>query len=243
MYAKWIQSLARSADPDQPVGQRRALGEGDASVPAHHRVPLAGRAHRARDRGGGRSGDADDPRSLRRGVPRRCWRCRSSRDARARARNSPARCATYSIEALMGDGRALQAGTSHNLGQNFAKAFDITFQARDKSVQHVWGTSWGVTTRLVGAVDHGARRRQRPGAAAARSRPTRWSSCRSAARTGARPCCRARRRFNRSWLPPVSVSRSTIATSGRAGNSRNGNCAACRCASRSVRRTSRNRRC
>ena len=52
----------------------------------------------------------------------------------------------------MGDGRALQAGTSHNLGQNFAKAFDITFQARDKTVQHVWGTSWGVTTRLVGAV-------------------------------------------------------------------------------------------
>src|SRR4051812_47244035 len=59
---------------------------------------------------------------------------------------------TYSIEALMGDGRALQAGTSHNLGQNFARAFDITFQARDKSVQHVWGTSWGMTTRLVGAV-------------------------------------------------------------------------------------------
>src|SRR5438270_5034422 len=52
---------------------------------------------------------------------------------------------TYSIEALMGDGRALQAGTSHNLGQNFAKAFDITFQARDKSVQHVWCTSWGVS--------------------------------------------------------------------------------------------------
>ena len=59
---------------------------------------------------------------------------------------------TYSIEALMGDGRALQAGTSHNLGQNFAKAFDITFQGRDKAVQHVWGTSWGVSTRLVGGV-------------------------------------------------------------------------------------------
>ncbi|HZR22544.1 MAG TPA: proline--tRNA ligase [Vicinamibacterales bacterium] len=59
---------------------------------------------------------------------------------------------TYSIEALMGDGRALQAGTSHNLGQNFAKAFDIKFQARDKSVQYVWGTSWGVTTRLVGGL-------------------------------------------------------------------------------------------
>ena len=59
---------------------------------------------------------------------------------------------TYSIEALMGDGRALQAGTSHDLGQNFAKAFDITFQARDKTVQHVWGTSWGVSTRLVGGL-------------------------------------------------------------------------------------------
>src|SRR3954463_3949906 len=59
---------------------------------------------------------------------------------------------TYSIEALMGDGRARQAGTSPNRGQNFAKAFDITFQARDKSVQHVWGTSWGMTTRLIGAV-------------------------------------------------------------------------------------------
>ena len=59
---------------------------------------------------------------------------------------------TYSVEALMGDGRALQAGTSHNLGQNFAKVFDITFQARDKSVQHVWQTSWGMTTRLIGAV-------------------------------------------------------------------------------------------
>ena len=59
---------------------------------------------------------------------------------------------TYSIEALMGDARALQAGTSHHLGQNFAKVFDITFQARDKSVQHVWQTSWGLSTRLVGGV-------------------------------------------------------------------------------------------
>jgi prolyl-tRNA synthetase len=59
---------------------------------------------------------------------------------------------TYSIEALMGDGRALQAGTSHNLGQNFAKAFEIQFQGRDKQMQHVWTTSWGVSTRLVGGV-------------------------------------------------------------------------------------------
>jgi len=59
---------------------------------------------------------------------------------------------TYSIEALMGDGRALQAATSHNLGQNFAKAFGIQFQARDKSLQYIWGTSWGITTRLIGGV-------------------------------------------------------------------------------------------
>lgn len=59
---------------------------------------------------------------------------------------------TYSIEAMMGDGRALQAGTSHHLGQNFAKAFDITFQARDKTLQHAWTTSWGVSTRLIGGL-------------------------------------------------------------------------------------------
>ena len=52
----------------------------------------------------------------------------------------------------MGDGRALQAGTSHNLGQNFAKAFDIQFQGRDKTLQHAWTTSWGVSTRLIGGV-------------------------------------------------------------------------------------------
>jgi prolyl-tRNA synthetase len=59
---------------------------------------------------------------------------------------------TYTIEALMGDGRALQAGTSHNLGQNFAKAFGIQFQGRDKTLQHAWTTSWGMTTRLIGGV-------------------------------------------------------------------------------------------
>ena len=75
---------------------------------------------------------------------------------------------TYSIEALMGDGRALQAGTSHNLGQNFAKAFEIQFQGRDKTVQHAWTTSWGVSTRLDRRRDHDARRRQRADPAAAR---------------------------------------------------------------------------
>ena len=59
---------------------------------------------------------------------------------------------TYCIEAMMGDKRALQAGTSHDLGQNFAKAFDVTFQTKDNKEEFVWATSWGVSTRLVGAV-------------------------------------------------------------------------------------------
>ena len=59
---------------------------------------------------------------------------------------------TYCIEAMMQDKKALQAGTSHNLGQNFAKAFDVTFQTKDKTLDHVWATSWGASTRLIGAV-------------------------------------------------------------------------------------------
>ncbi|HUG28267.1 MAG TPA: proline--tRNA ligase [Gemmatimonadales bacterium] len=59
---------------------------------------------------------------------------------------------TYSCEALMQDNKALQAGTSHNLGQNFAKAFDVTFQTAEGGLAHVWNTSWGVSTRLVGGL-------------------------------------------------------------------------------------------
>ncbi|HEX8506122.1 MAG TPA: proline--tRNA ligase [Hymenobacter sp.] len=59
---------------------------------------------------------------------------------------------TYCIEALMQDGKALQAGTSHFLGQNFAKAFDVTFANKEGGLEHVWGTSWGVSTRLMGAL-------------------------------------------------------------------------------------------
>ena len=59
---------------------------------------------------------------------------------------------TYCIEGLMGDGKALQCGTSHNLGQNFAKAFDVTYQNEKGDRELVWATSWGVSTRLIGAV-------------------------------------------------------------------------------------------
>ncbi len=59
---------------------------------------------------------------------------------------------TFTIEAMMQDGKALQSGTSHNLGQNFAKAFDVTFIDRDNKPQYVWANSWGVSTRLMGAL-------------------------------------------------------------------------------------------
>ncbi|MCU0329991.1 MAG: proline--tRNA ligase [Candidatus Kapabacteria bacterium] len=59
---------------------------------------------------------------------------------------------TYCIEALMQDGKALQAGTSHFLGQNFAKAFDVQFSTKDNTLDYVWATSWGVSTRLMGAL-------------------------------------------------------------------------------------------
>jgi prolyl-tRNA synthetase len=59
---------------------------------------------------------------------------------------------TYAIEAMMQDNRALQAGTSHNLGQNFAKAFDVTYQTAAGGLDHVWSTSWGVSTRLIGGL-------------------------------------------------------------------------------------------
>lgn len=64
----------------------------------------------------------------------------------------PGALRSYCIEAMMQDGRALQAGTSHNLGQNFARAFDITFTDQNNTIQHGWTTSWGVSTRLIGAL-------------------------------------------------------------------------------------------
>ena len=59
---------------------------------------------------------------------------------------------THCIEALMQDGKALQAGTSHFLGQNFAKAFDVKYATTEGGLEHVWATSWGVSTRLMGAL-------------------------------------------------------------------------------------------
>ena len=60
--------------------------------------------------------------------------------------------ATYTIESLMHDGKALQSGTSHNFGDGFAKAFDIQFTDKDNTLKHVYQTSWGMTTRMIGAI-------------------------------------------------------------------------------------------
>src|SRR6266700_1598658 len=72
--------------------------------------------------------------------------------AKTESEKFPGANVTYCIEALMQDAKALQAGTSHNLGQNFSKAFDIKYLGRDQKQQHVWTTSWGVSTRLIGAM-------------------------------------------------------------------------------------------
>ena len=127
-------------------------------------VPLAGGAHRPRHARGG-------ARATRCGSSTRCtptrwsrsWRSRSFRDGRPTARSSPGAEISWSCEGVMRDGKALQMGTSHELGQNFARAFDIQFSDRDGQLRHVWQTSWGVSTRLLGAMimvhgdDHGLR--------------------------------------------------------------------------------------
>ena len=71
---------------------------------------------------------------------------------KSEAEKFPGALATYSIEAMMQDGKALQSGTSHNLGQNFAKAFDIDYLDRNNNQKYVWTTSWGVSTRMIGGL-------------------------------------------------------------------------------------------
>ena len=168
MYAKWIQSWRDLPDPDQPVGERRPLGEGDAAVPAHDRVPLAGRAHRARDRGRGAGRDAARSSALYKEFAENELAMPVIDGQKSESEKFAGASRTYSIEALMGDGRALQAGTSHNLGQNFAKAFEIQFQGRDKTRAARLDDVVGRVDAADRRRDHDARRRQRPDPAAAR---------------------------------------------------------------------------
>ena len=150
---------------------------------------------------------------------------------------------SYTIEAMMRDGKALQSGTSHFLGQNFAKAFDIKYLDENNTQQFAWTTSWGVSTRMVGAVvmahgddqglvlpprlapiqvvivpiwrkDERARRRDRRSRAAVRAPQDAWRAS--------------------NWIPARAIPPGGSSTIGR--------CAASRCASRSVRVTSPTRR-
>jgi prolyl-tRNA synthetase len=140
---------------------------------------------------------------------------------------------TYAIEGLMQDRKALQAGTSHNQGQNFAKAFEVTFQTREVGLDHVWATSWGCPP-AVGLI-------MAPPTTAAWCcpglAPTRWPWCRSSP-TRTRP---------RSWATPASWPRacarpmpsscSTTTRARRAGSSPRSSFPESRCASRSARAT------
>src|SRR5260370_16732796 len=71
---------------------------------------------------------------------------------KARAEKCAGALRSYSVEAMMQSGLALQAGTSHDLGQNFGRAFDVQFQSKEGQLEYVWQTSWGVSTRLIGGL-------------------------------------------------------------------------------------------
>ena len=146
---------------------------------------------------------------------------------------------TYSIEAMMGDGKALQAGTSHNLGQNFAKAFDIRYLDREGALQFCWTTSWGLSTRFIGAIimvhgdDQGLILPPRvaptqvvivPIFKTDEEKALVFDAARKASASAGR--CRA------FACAPTSATASAPASSSTIGR-----CAACRCASRSAPRT------
>ena len=146
---------------------------------------------------------------------------------------------TYSIEALMPDGKALQSGTSHFLGQNFARAFDITFLDQDGQRNLVWTTSWGMSTRILGGMlmmhgDDGGLilpPRVAPVQVIVVPIPTRSDDEADACLGRGQPAAQgASRRL-------ACAPRPTGATIGRAGNSTNGSSRASRCGSRSGRAT------
>src|SRR5260370_5882075 len=81
---------------------------------------------------------------------------------KARAEKCAGALRSYSVEAMMQSGLALQAGTRHDLGQNFGKAFDVQFQSKEGQPEYGWQTRWGVSTRLIGGVGSGASRTKGP---------------------------------------------------------------------------------
>ena len=143
---------SRPAAAHQPVGERRALGDADAPVPAHGRVPLAGGPHGARHGRGGAGGDAAAMLDVYRDFAEEFMAVPVLPGLKTESQKFAGAVETFCIEAMMQDGKALQAGTSHFLGQNFAQAFDVTFQNEKGERELAWATTWGVSTRLVGAL-------------------------------------------------------------------------------------------
>ena len=220
--------VPRSADPHQPVGERRALGAADAAVPADDRVPVAGRTHGARHRRGGAARKRMRMLDVYADFAEHTMAMPVIKGEKTAGERFPGAVSTYTIEAMMQDRKALQAGTSHFLGQNFAKAQEIKFQSEAGELEYAWTTSWGVTTRLVGALVMTHCRRRRPRAAAEAGAGARRHHADLSQRRRERPkCCSTARRWSRSWRrkrTPASRSAcgSTTATSAAATRSGNG---------------------
>jgi prolyl-tRNA synthetase len=146
---------------------------------------------------------------------------------------------SYCIEAMMQDGKALQAGTSHDLGQNFGRAFDVKFQNKAGEIDYVWQTSWGSTTRLIGALimTHS----DDAGLVLLRSRRVTWPSSLSSRATRSGPkSSKPAKSYARSARRRGSASCSTTATAyAPAPSTSTGSKKGCRCASRSGPATSR----
>ena len=190
--------VSRSADSDQPMGQRGALGDAHAAVSAHDGIPLARRAHGPCDGGRGRRGNAAACSRSTLLSPKTTWRCRSCAGEKTASERFPGAMNTYSIEAMMQDRKAVQAGTSHFLGQNFSQArksnSSISGRERNFRLDHVLGR-FHAAGRGAG---HDARRRRRldfstaPGAAACRDLADLSQRRREGGRDGILPAHRAR---------------------------------------------------
>ena len=150
MYAKWVQSHR-----DLPILLNQWANvlrwERPPGLSCAHRIPLAGGTHGPCHAAGSRRRNSENA-GVYKGI---CGECSGdSGDYRAKERKEKFAGAdhTHTMEAMMLDGRALQMGTSHNLGQNFAKGFGIQYLDKDSKLKYPWQTSWGTSTRMIGGL-------------------------------------------------------------------------------------------
>ncbi len=152
-FARWVEVVPRSADAHQPVGERRALGDATALVPAHRGVPLAGRPHRARDRSRSAGGDDADAPRVREPLPRDHLAIPVIAGEKTESERFPG-----ALQHPLHRGHG--AGPQGHSGRHFAlsraeflegrRAFK--FQSRAATLEYAWTTSWGVSTRLIGTL-------------------------------------------------------------------------------------------